>query len=336
MTAVLSDDDLAGLVDLGDLIDAVRTVHVDQALGRAEQPVPVLTSTGPDTVLLPMIATSHRLGLTVVKILTDARNNGPGDGPAQQSTIVLLDARTGTRLAVLTGGRVTRERTAAATAVATDALARPDARILGMIGAGPLAVEHVAALRRVRDLHRVVVWSRSAARIEQFRGALRKREASDGVLPIDVRVAAAPRSAVEACDVLCTVTPARAPVVEGDWFHPGLHVNAVGAPPRPDHREIDSTGMARSTVVVDSRDVQLAKAGEVLLSLADGTTTPEHYATELGDVLAGLAPGRTSGDEITLFNSVGVALQDLAYAALALHVDRCAEGTPDTPATLGP
>lgn len=327
MTAVLTDDDLAGLVDLGDLIEAVRAVHVDHALGRADQPVPVLTATGPDTVLLPMIATSHRLGLTAVKVLTDARGNGPGDGPAQQSTILLLDARTGARLAVLAGGRITRERTAAATAVATDALARPDARVLGVVGAGPLAVEHVAALRRVRDLERVVVWSRSAARVEEFRAALRKREAADGVAGIEVHAAADPRTAVAAADVLCTVTPARTPVVEGAWFQPGLHVNAVGAPPRPDHREIDSAGMARCTVVVDSRDVQLAKSGEVLLSLADGTTTPEHYATELGAVLAGLAPGRTDRSEITLFNSVGVALQDLAYAALALGLDAGVEVT---------
>lgn len=319
---ILTDDDLEGLVATDDLIAAIRAVHIDQALGRADQPVPALTPTGPDTVLLPMIATSHRLGLTAIKILTDARTNGRGDGPAQQSTIVLLDARTGTRRAVLTGGRITRERTAAATAVATDALARPDSRILGMIGAGPLAVEHVAALRRVRDLRSVVVWSRSAERVEQFRASVRKREAADGVPAIEIHAAADPRRAVEACDVLCTVTPARTPVVEGAWFHPGLHVNGVGAPPRPDHREIDSAGMARATVVVDSREIQLAKSGEVLLAIADGTTTPEHYATELGDVLAGLAPGRTGTDEITLFNSVGVALQDLAYAALVLNLAR--------------
>lgn len=320
MTGIVTDDDLDGLVDTDALIAAIRAVHVDEALGRAVQPVPTLTETGPDTVLVPMLATSHRLGLTAVKILTDARANGPGDGPAQQSTIVLLDARTGARRAVLTGGRITRERTAAATAVATDALARPDARVLGMIGAGPLAVEHVTALRRVRDLDTVLVWSRTADRVAEFRTALRKREAADGVSPIEVRAAADPRAAVEACDVLCTVTPARTPVVEGAWFRPGLHVNAVGAPPRPDHREIDSAGMARAVVVVDSRAIQLAKSGEVRLALADGSTTPDHYATELGDVLAGRRPGRTGPEVITLFNSVGVALQDLAYAALALDL----------------
>lgn len=324
---VLSDDDLTG-VDVRELIAAVRAVHVDLALGRAEQPVPVISPTGPDTVVLPMVATSHRLGLTVVKVLTDARGGGPG--PAQQSTVVVLDARTGTRLAVLAGGTCTRMRTAAASAAATDALARPDARILGLVGAGPLAVEHVAALRTVRELDTVAVWSRSADRVDAFRHAVALRAKADDVPEIAMVAAPDPRRVVEGCDVLCTVTPARLPVVEGAWFRPGLHVNAVGAPPRPDHREIDSRGMARATVVVDSTAIQLQKSGEVLESLADGTTTEDHYRTELGDVFAGLHPGRTDRDQITLFNSVGVALQDLAFAALALGLDTSHRTLPAT------
>jgi alanine dehydrogenase len=319
--AVLSDDDLDGLVAVDDLVAAVRTAHIDLALGRAEQPVPTLVDTGPDTVLLPMIAASHRLGLSVVKILTDARSNRGDDGPAQQSTIVVLDARTGTRLAVLAGGTCTRMRTAAASAVATDALSRPDSRVLGLVGAGPLAVEHVAALRTVRTFDRIVVWSRSDDRVETFRKALELREELDGTPTLEVVAAPDARRVVEAADVLCTLTPARTPVVEGAWFTPGLHVNAVGAPPRPDHREIDSPGMALATVVVDSTDIQLRKSGEVLLSLADGTTTEQMFGRELGAVLAGRAPGRTTADEITLFNSVGIAVQDLAFAALALGLD---------------
>jgi ornithine cyclodeaminase/alanine dehydrogenase len=200
-------------------------------------------------------------------------------------------------------------------------LARKDSRVLGLIGAGPLAVEHVAALRAVRAIDAVLVWSRSATRIMSFRDALRRREQADGVPAIKVAAAPDPRRVVEACDVLCTLTPARVPVVEGAWFRPGQHINAVGAPPRPDHREIDSHGMARATVVVDSADIQLRKSGEVLLSLREGTTTEESFRRELGAVLAGLEPGRTTPEEITLFNSVGIALQDLAFAAVALELD---------------
>lgn len=315
MTALLRDDE--GVVDLGELIDTVRTLHVDLALGHATQPVPAVIDTAPTTVLLPMTATSHRLGLTAVKILTDAQGNGPADGPVQQSTVILLDATTGTRLAVLAGATCTRMRTAATSAVATDALARTDSHVLGLVGAGPLAVEHVAAIRRVRPIDTVVVWSRTPSRIRAFRDTLRKRDAADGTTSIELVVAPDIREVVEAADVLCTLTPAREPVVRGDWFHPGLHVNAVGAPPRPDHREIDSIGLARATVVVDSTEVGLQKSGEVLLSLQDGTTTEADFRCELGHVLAGLAPARTDPADITLFNSVGLALQDLAYAALA-------------------
>ena len=217
----------------------------------------------------------------------------------------------------MAGATCTRMRTAATSAVATDALARTDSRVLGLVGAGPLAVEHVAAIRRVRPLETVVVWSRTPERIRAFRDALRQRDVADNTAPLDVVAAADARSAVDSADVLCTLTPAREPVVHGEWFHPGLHINAVGAPPRPDHREIDSIGMARATVVVDSTDIQLQKSGEVVLSLRDGTTTEHHFRCESGHVLAGLATARVEPNQITLFNSVGVALQDLAFAALA-------------------
>lgn len=332
MTTFLNDDELAGLVDLGELIDTVRTLHVDLALGHADQPAPALIDTAPSTLLLPMVATSHRLDLTVVKILTDAQDNTPADGAVQQSTVILLDATTGTRLAVLAGGTCTRMRTAATSAVATDALARTDSSVLGLIGAGPLAVEHVAAIRRVRPIDTVVVWSRTPERTRSFRDTLRQRDTLDRTAPLDLIVAPDVLGAVEAADILCTLTPAREPVVHGDWFRPGLHVNAVGAPPRPDHREIDSTGMARATVVVDSTDVQLRKSGEVLFSLREGTTTEQDFHRELGDVLAGLAPARTTPGQITLFNSVGLALQDLAFAALV--TGRAGHPAPvSTPAT---
>ncbi|MBU2662469.1 ornithine cyclodeaminase family protein [Actinoplanes bogorensis] len=315
MTLFLTEDELAGVVDLGDLIDSVRALHADLTLGQATQPVPAIIDTAPSTVLLPMVSTSHRLGLTAVKILTDAQ----GHGSVQQSTVLLLDAATGDRLAVLPGRTCTRMRTAATSAAATDALARGDSRVLGLVGAGPLAVEHVAAVRRVRPIERVVVWSRTRERLSSFRQALQRRDIADGTTPLDVVEAAGIREVVEAADVLCTLTPAREPVVRGEWFRPGQHVNAVGAPPRPDHREIDSAGLARATVVVDSTDVSLAKSGEAVLSIRDGATTADDFRCELGDVLTGLAPGRLGSEQITLFNSVGLALQDLAFGALVLR-----------------
>jgi ornithine cyclodeaminase/alanine dehydrogenase len=215
---------------------------------------------------------------------------------------------------------LTRARTAATTAVATDALANPDATTLGLIGAGRLAIEHVTALRHIRPIEKVWVWSRSVETLDTFRSAV-----GDGV---EVEFATDPRHVVESADVVCTLTPSREPIVSGDWFRPGLHLNAVGAPPRADHREIDATGMARATVFVDSTATQLAKSGDALLSIAEGATTEDHFRRELGAVLVGRDPGRTHHDQITLFNSVGLALQDLAYAALCLErADQLGLGT---------
>ena len=163
-----------------------------------------------------------------------------------------------------------------------------------------------------------VVWSRTPERIA--RSATPWRSATPPTAPLRSSVVVAPdiRGVVEAADVLCTLTPAREPVVHGEWFHPGLHVNAVGAPPRPDHREIDSIGMARATVVVDNTDVQLQKSGEVLLLAARRRHHRAALPLRAGSRPRRTRPGRTGPDQITLFNSVGLALQDLAFAALAI------------------
>ena len=316
MTLLLGSADLTGLVSRAEVIAAVRTAFVDLAEGRAEQPAPAAFPGTGTTQFLPMTATSHRLGLSAVKVMSDAPDNRAAGLPTQRSTVLLLDARTGECLAVLDGEVGTRTRTAAASAVATDALARPDARVLGLVGAGRLAIEHVHALREVRALDTVHVWSRSAATLCAFHDAVGD--------VVEVVEAPDPRRVVEAADIVCTLTPARLPVVHGEWFRPGLHVNAVGAPPRPDHREIDSAGMARATVVVDSTPTQLLKSGEAVLSIAEGATTAETFTRELGAVLAELTSGRTDPQQVTLFNSVGIALQDLAYAALAVERARAA------------
>ena len=154
-----------------------------------------------------------------------------------------------------------------------------------------------------------IVWSRSSRTTAAFRSAIGD---------IEVHVESTPEAVVRASEILCTLTPSKDPIVTGAWFHPGLHVNAVGAPPRADHREIDGAGMAAAQVFVDSTSTQLAKSGDALMSISEGFTTPADFNREIGAVIAGQDPGRTSPDEITLFNSVGLAVQDLAYAALCL------------------
>lgn len=304
MTLILTRSDVQALIGMPEVIDAVRRAHADHARGLAALPAPpVMRLPGSGAAFVPMAAASAPAGLASVKLLTDL----PG---AQRSTILAVSAADGGCAAVVDGSTVTRFRTAAATAVATEALARPDSRTLGLIGAGALAHAHLAAIRTVLPIERVVVWSRNPATAQAFAAAT------------GAEVMHGPEKVIAVSDVVCTLTPSREPLVRGAWFHEGLHVNAVGAPPRPDHREIDSEGIARSRVIVDSRSSALHESGDVVIPLAEGVVEAAHVSDELGEVLVGARPGRSSREQITLFNSMGVGLQDLAAVRLLIDSAR--------------
>lgn len=311
MTLILTRSDVLSMITLPEVTAAVRTAHADLARGAAVAPTPpVMRLPGSDSAFLAMAAASGPAGLAAVKLLADVPGNRERGLPVQRSAILTVATADGSCEAVLDGGAVTRFRTAAATAVATAALARPESRVLGLIGAGALARAHVAALRPVLPFERIVVWSRTDATAKGF--------AAD----IDAEIASTPEEVVRAADVLCTLTPSRDPVVRGAWFRPGLHVNAVGAPPRPDHREIDSEGMRRARVVVDSRLSTLHESGDALIPLREGVFGLDHVSDELGEVLIGAKSGRTEPDQITLYNSLGIGLQDLAAARLLIDTAR--------------
>lgn len=310
MALVLSDSVIADLIDDVDVVAAVRTIHEDLARGAAVQPPPQgLESTGDDHLVLPMTARSDRLGLSVVKLMVDAPSNAARGLATQRSTIMLSANDTGECVAILDGALITRYRTAAASAVATQALARPDATTIGMIGAGRLAIQHVVAMAHVLPLERILVWSRSASTVADFLSQIGPALASrTTVLP-------SPRDVVEGSEILSTVTPSIEPIVQGGWLHPGLHLNAVGARPRPDHRELDGDAMSRATIVVDSAPTAWAKSGDLLEAVREGRVAAAAPLTELGSVLIGDSEGRTTPDDITIFDSVGLAAQDLALAA---------------------
>ena len=250
-----------------------------------------------------MAAVAERQGLAAVKFLADIPDNPAVKLPRQRSVVLLVSRDTGACEAIIDGALVTRQRTAAASAVASRRLARPDSSVLGLIGAGNLAVEHVGALLAVLPIKRVAVWSRTEETARRFADRVRGRH---GEIAVDVLPS--PREVTAVSDILCTLTPARDPVVLGDWFRPGLHINAVGAPPRPDHREIDSAGMARAKVFVDSMATAQKKSGDLLLAIADGSMRESDICAELGDVITGRKDGRTHADDITLFDSVGLAI----------------------------
>lgn len=310
MTLVLTASQLNHLADMPATIEAVEHAFRDMSLGTAHQPPPVSMHLGwSDSRFLLMGGLANAQKLAAVKLLADIPSNPEKGLPSQRSAILLTDQGTGELLALLDGRVPTRIRTAAASAVATKYLARPESSTLGMVGAGALAVAHVEAMLAVLPIDTVMVWSRSAVRVEAFRTA---------VAHLDVKVVTAStvRDAVEAADVLCTVTPSIEPIVSGEWFMPGLHVNAIGARPRPDHREIDALGMARAGVFVDSVETAVEKSGDLLLAVAEKAMALGDVRAEIGDVAAGLHPGRRDDADITLFDSVGIGMQDLAIGRL--------------------
>ncbi|MHB9756638.1 ornithine cyclodeaminase family protein [Streptomyces sp. BYX5S] len=317
MTLILTRSTIRTL--LADRVDAVETAvaraHSDLALRRAALPAPpAMRLPGGEGAFVAMAALSATDRLATVKLLADLPGNRAAGLPVQRSAVLAVDADTGACAALLDGAELTRVRTAAATAVATRALARDDVRTLGLIGTGPLARAHARALLPGRPYEHVALWGRTPERAHALAAWITAE------LDVPAKVLDDPRAVTEAADVLCTLTPSREPVVRGAWLRPGQHINAVGAPPRPDHRELDTEAVVRSRVVVDAYDTARAKSGEVLLPLAEGALGEDDFRTELGDVLTGRAPGRTADTDLTLFNSVGVGLQDLAVARMLIDL----------------
>ncbi|WP_439616741.1 ornithine cyclodeaminase family protein [Shinella sp.] len=311
-TLVLSRSEIEGLVTMAEVIEVVEAAHADMSNGTAAQPAATAMKLPSGTgAFLAMPALADRQGLAVVKLLADIPDNTARSLPMQRSVALLVSQETGAPVAIFHGQIPTRIRTAAASAVATRHLSRPDSRVLGLIGAGALAVEHVRAICQVRSIERVVVWSRSAATVAGFIERVGKDFPN-----LVLEAATSPQDVFAQSDIVCTLTPSREAHVEGAWFKPGQHINAVGAPPRPDHREIDSAGMARARVFLDSLPMAMHDSGDLLMAIAEGAITKEQASTEIGDVITGAASGRTSTEEITLFNSVGLAVQDLAIGAL--------------------
>jgi ornithine cyclodeaminase/alanine dehydrogenase-like protein (mu-crystallin family) len=226
--------------------------------------------------------------------------------PSHQGVVVLFDPESGAPVCVADGGAITAIRTAAASAVATDALARKNARKLALLGYGEQARAHARALRRVRQIDSITVWGRSPERAEGF------AEQMQAELGVPIRVAKA-REAVADADIVCTLTSASEPILKGEWVKPGTHVNLVGssyAVPA----EADNELVVRSRFIADSREGALLQGGEFRRAKAAGLIGDDHVAGEIGQVLAGDIAGRRSPDEITVYKSLGHVVQDLASA----------------------
>ncbi|MEM8917419.1 MAG: ornithine cyclodeaminase family protein [Pseudomonadota bacterium] len=221
--------------------------------------------------------------------------------------VMLFDSDKGVPLAMIEGSSLTAIRTSAASALATDLLARKGARRLAVIGNGEQAERHVHAMRAVRNIDHVSVWGRDPARADMFAEKIGRKTG------ITVSVGNSPAEAVVEADIICTTTSARDPVLHGKDLHPGQHVNLVGAA-IPAAAEVDDEAVSRSRFYVDYRDAAMTAAGELLGAIERGVVTEEQIIGEIGDVADGKILGRSNDDEITMYKSLGVASQDLAAA----------------------
>ena len=248
-------------------------------------------------------------GAVGTKLVTVFPNNSRLNIPTVQSAYFLLDGETGVPLALMEGRFVTAIRTAATSAVATKSMASAGGKRLAVLGAGVQGAFHIDAMREICEVTRVVIASRSPDRAE----ALAQRTRNRMGLEASVTTAA---DAVSSCDLICTCTTSPGPLFDGRTIQPGTHINAVGAF-TPDTRELDTEAIRRARVVIDSASAAGREAGEILIPLAEGAIMPVHIAGELADVVSGRIRGRTSVEEITVFKSCGLAIEDLVTARLA-------------------
>jgi ornithine cyclodeaminase/alanine dehydrogenase-like protein (mu-crystallin family) len=291
---VLDEPAVAQRLHYQDLIPAIAQALADLSAGKVVQPVRSVLPVAPHHGFFAVMpAYAGALGAKLVTFYP--QNVGVH---THHALIVMFKAETGEPLAVLDGRLITEMRTAAASAVATQHLARPDAAVLGILGSGVQAKSHLAALRHVRSFKEVRVWSpRNAPAFAQRHGVKAVPSAAD---------------AVRGADVVVVAASSTTPILQGNWLSPGAHVNAIGAT-RPDWRELDDDLVTTARVFVDSREAALRESGDVIASRRGSEVT------EIGAVVAGVAPGRQSDQEITLFKSVGVAVEDVAAAALVLR-----------------
>jgi ornithine cyclodeaminase/alanine dehydrogenase-like protein (mu-crystallin family) len=305
---VLSEHDVRTLLDMDSCIEAMTEVLASLARGELYQPLRSVVRP-PSAQELFGLMPAHRGGAApafALKEIVISPGNPARGLDSHQGGVLLHDGETGELVAVLNASPITEIRTAAVSAVATRTLARPDAERVAILGAGVQARAHVDAMRAVLDDPEIRIWTR------------RLEAADELAAEVGASVSPSPDAALFGAEVVCTTTGATEPVVEKRWLARGAHVNAVGAC-LPTIRELDTETMADASLFVDRRESALNEAGDYVLAAAEGAIGPDHIKAELGEVLAGMHPGREHEDELTVFESLGIAVEDLATAELVVR-----------------
>ena len=311
-TLVLSHAQVLELLPIKECIAVMREALIALAAGEAHQPLRTIIRP-PDASgvmgLMPAYMSGGRAAFGLKAICVFPGNPAKGKD-AHQGAALLFSAETGDLLAIINASAITAIRTASVSAVATDLLARLDACNLAIIGSGVQARSHLVAMSQVRIIKRCRIASRHIEHARKFSEEMRA-DFSFRLEPVGTV-----DEALEGADLIVTATTAVEPIVRREWLLAGAHLNVVGSS-TPNAREVDSETMAAASLFVDRRESTINEAGDYLFAVRDGVIGPDHIRAEIGEVLRGDKPGRTSQEEITLFKSLGLAIEDLFAAEYA-------------------
>ncbi len=316
---ILNRREVESLLDLDQLIESLAPEMIELSKGSISMPargiVQIQEKHGILATMPVYLNSSKILSTKLVSVYPENESRGL---PSHQAVILVFDSATGSALALMDGTSITGARTAAGSALATRTLARPEAQILALLGTGVQARSHIRAVMRVRKIREVRVWGRSAEKAVSLAQEISREHG------IQARGLTSLQETLVGAEIVCATTHSADPVVLGEWLKPGVHVNSVGL--NAQGREVDEAAVLKALVVVESRDQALAPApsgaNDLTWLIQKGVITREHIHAELGEILSGARPGRTSPEQITLYKSVGVAVQDAVAAQLVLDAAR--------------
>lgn len=313
MVLLLSKNDLESILTMDDVMEAVEEGFRQFSLGNVKMPLrTVLNIEKNGGQVLYMPAYVGGIGALAVKVVSVYPNNPTLHKlPTIQGTVLLNDPETGALLSIMDGGFITAMRTGAVSGLATKYLARKNAKVAGIFGCGVQAKTQLIANKEARKLETVKAYDISPEACKTFCEEMSKK------LGIEVIPADSPRDVVANSDIIITATVSKQPVFKGEWLESGSHINGIGSHHGPGWRELDETTIKKAKLVVDSREACLKEAGDIIDAIQMGVISQEHIYAELGEIILGKKRARVNDEEITLFKSVGLALQDAATAMKA-------------------